>query len=284
MKYVGYADDLHRQYVHKLDPDLKNVRDTLVEKLQKAIGNCDNDLGNFIGDVNWREKIRNTSLSSGVVWEWMLSAIALNQCKSIPDLTMPKETHEFVARVWRYFYDYDMAGFEEFEAEDSERNGSWVGMAYLATHVPYIATGYGRHYQFLRESPHLYHFCRDNFYAAIEEGGHDLAAEFVDMLKIYGCTEENDIQVRDGVRYIMSLYKNAGNSFMNHREEDEGSPRDYDLIHKPWTGTAAVARYDRVTSFEPEVPGSYGHEFRNALKSLGYDSVSILADDVDLSS
>uniref|UniRef100_A0A7S3QCC1 Uncharacterized protein n=1 Tax=Chaetoceros debilis TaxID=122233 RepID=A0A7S3QCC1_9STRA len=284
MKYVGYADDLHKASLPQGgDKQLKHIRDKLVKKLQNIIDECDSNLGFLIGDIHWREKLNDYSLDSGEVYEWNLGAIALNQCMTIPDLSMPVDTKEFVAKVWRYFYDYDIPGFLDYELRGDNRSAtdSWVDMAYLATHVAYIPTGYGRHYQYLTESPHLYHFCRESFYAAMEEGGHDLAAEFVDMLKIYGCTEENDIQVRHGVRYIMSLYKEAGNSFVNHREEGASAPSDYDTIHKPWTGIAALWKYDRSMSFEPENPGSYGDMFRSAVKSLGYDSVSILEDDVE---
>ncbi len=282
MKLLGYAHDLSNYLSPKIDEELKLVRSKLLDNLQNTIFAC-GDLGNLLGDKYWREKIEDKSLDSGEVYVWNLSSIALAHCLTIPELSMPAETGEFVVKVWRYFYDYEIPSYADFEEERDNRSatGSWVDMAYLATHVAYIPTGYGRHYQYLKESPHLYHFCRENFYAAMQEGGHDLAAEFVDMLKIYGCTEENDIQVRHGVRYIMSLYKDAGNSFINHHEEGE-RVNDYNLVHKPWTGIAAVWHYDRKLSFEPEVPGSYGNTFRKAIQAVGYDSTSILADDVEL--
>ena len=65
-------------------------------------------------------------------------------------------------------------------------------------------------------------------------GEQDLFAEFLDLLRSYGCTEENDIQLRHGTRYSLILFEKAGRSFVHHRDPREMEKRsDYKIIHKP---------------------------------------------------
>jgi hypothetical protein len=125
-----------------------------------------------------------------------------------------------------------------------------------------MPTGYGRYPIYIEDAPWLYRFYRENFYEVLEHCEIDLLAEFVDHFRHYGCTEENDLQTRDGARYLLRIYRQAGNSWMNHREpgEDADNLQGYNLIHKPWTAIAGVRR--RVV--EPPLEGSYGALFRSA--------------------
>ncbi len=105
------------------------------------------------------------------------------------------------------------------------------------------------------DAPALYRFLRENFYAVLERGELDLVAEFVDLFRQYGCTEDNDLQVRDGTRYLLKLFHGAGDHWMAYREPDEPTKTsDYDAIHKAWTGMSGV----RVRVPEPAEPGTYG--------------------------
>ena len=103
---------------------------------------------------------------------------------------------------------------------------------------------------------------RENFYPVMEMGELDLLAEFVDLFRQYGCTEEHDLQVRDGTRYLLRLFHAAGDSWMAHRESYETEePSAYNLVHKAWTGVAGV----RARVIEPPAAGTYGAVFRQAV-------------------
>jgi hypothetical protein len=92
----------------------------------------------------------------------------------------------------------------------------------------------------------------------------DLLAEFVDLFRQYGCTERDDLQLRDGTRYLLKLFHTAGDHWMAHREPNEKAKvSDYDAVHKAWTGMAGV----RVRVPEPAKPGTYGGVVR---RWLGY--------------
>jgi hypothetical protein len=85
----------------------------------------------------------------------------------------------------------------------------------------------------------------------------DLFYEFVDLFRQYGCDETNDRQLRDGSRFAVSKFEEAGNSWINYLApgytwDDYTS---YDLIHQPWTGMAAMRRRE----LEPFSPGTYGY-------------------------
>lgn len=135
--------------------------------------------------------------------------------------------------------------------------------AYLATRIGYLITGDDRHPIYVQDSPALYRFLRENFYAVMQMGELDLTAEFVDDLRQYGCTEQNDQQVRDGSRYLLQLYHAAGDQWMAHREPYEKGKTvdDYELIHKAWTGLEGL----RVRIPEAPVRGTYGGVVRTWL-------------------
>ena len=173
---------------------------------------------------------------------------------------MPDGSARFIADTWRYLSTYAVPqgrdhpqGLNHMPAYDA---------AYLMTHAGYMPTGYGRHRLNVADAPWLYRYIRENFYAAMEMGELDLFAEFVDLLRQYGCTEDTDAQLRHGSRYLLYLYTQAGGLWLAHRESYEGADiSDYDALHKPWTAIAGLRR----RTFEPMVPGSFGAAFQKAV-------------------
>jgi hypothetical protein len=91
----------------------------------------------------------------------------------------------------------------------------------------------------------------------------DLVAELVDSLRQYGCTPENDLQVRDGTRYLLDIFHDGGDRWMAYREpgETDADVDAYDLVHKAWTGVLGV----RPRVLEPADPGTYGGVVRRWL-------------------
>ncbi len=90
----------------------------------------------------------------------------------------------------------------------------------------------------------------------MEMGEADLLAQFIDTLRQYGCDDGNDVQVRDGARYLLSLFHNYNDNWMMYPEPGmtAAEAEDYDLIHKAWSGIAGV----RPRVWEPIDPGTYG--------------------------
>ena len=167
----------------------------------------------------------------------------------------------FIEKTWRFFERHPFKGAAAYP--DGENNNDFYHTAYLATHLAYVPTGYGRYPIYVRDSPPLYQFLRDNFYAVLEIGELDLVAEFVDLFRQYGCTERNDLQVRDGTRYLLGLFHAAGGRWMAHREPyEEKDISEYDLIHKPWTGMSGL----RPRIPESPEPGTYGAAVRSWLR------------------
>ena len=265
VKLTGYAHRLHHE--RPANEDLEELRNQLISMLNDSFEECSSDLDEVLeNDDPWTEMIKDKSQPEEEVYSWAMWAIALTECLvMVEDLTkLPEDTPDFVAEVWRYMEHYDIPDHRDYvHEEDEDERGTWVEFAYLATHLQFIPTGYGRHYHYVEDAPYLYHFYRDNFYAAFSHGGHNLVAEFIHLLSTYGCTVHNDLQLRHGVRYMLHLYKEAGHSFVNHREAWESQIiNDYEKVHKPWKGIASVMTHG---CFEPEIPGSYGYAFRQAL-------------------
>ena len=270
-----YARTTLTAFAHRLsmespkDLELKGILDSLVDHLNKSIEVCESLDLMFSDGVNeedsWREDMKDKELHVDDINSWIMWAVALTDCLTIPELALPEDAQDFVASTWEYFADYDIASNKEYEHEEEvDERGPFVKMANLATHVQCISTGCGRHYSYVKDAPYLYHYYRENFYAAMNQGGHEVVADFIYNLMNYGCSPENDIHVRHGFRFMLHMYTEADHSFVNNLEEWEHKEdlSDYERIHKPWTGIAAV---ETKRCFEPELPGSYGHAFRKAL-------------------
>ena len=266
--FSGYAHRLSMEAPKDLD--LKRIRDRLVDHLNKSFEKCgslDMVFTDGVADQEepWRKSLEEHDLLYDEASDWVAWSSALINCLTIPDLEMPEETNDFLFSAWKFFGEYGIPSYVDYE-EEEDRRGSFEEMAYLATHIQFVSTGYGRHYCYVRHAPFLYQYYRQNYYAAMS-AGHDLFAEFVDVLMGYGCTAENDVQVRHGLRYMLHLYEQANHTFVNELEDWESNKKDlsdYDIIHKPWTGVASL---ETNGCFEPELPGSYGHAFREAMAS-----------------
>lgn len=133
--------------------------------------------------------------------------------------------------------------------------------AWLATHIAYLPSGYGRHLNKIEDAPYLYKYIRENYYYAMERGQIDLVSEFVDIILTYGCHEENYYQLRAGTRFIMNkFYEERGGRWIDVRRHRS----HYDRNHDPWAGSAAVMLGGEE---EPVVAGTYGYQFYSILKN-----------------
>lgn len=202
---------------------------------------------------NYRRTLANLRAPIDDVWDLEFWSIVFTDARTIPGLVLPAEARELSASVWHYLADYPLDDARDYP--DGARNAKFYDTAYFATHIAYIPTSYGRYPIYVGDAPRLYRFLRQNFYAVLQMGELDLTAEFTDLFRDYGCTEENDLQLRDGRRYLLKLFHSAGDSWMAYREPYEHSdPDSYDLIHKAWTGVSGV----RPRVAESPVLGTYG--------------------------
>jgi len=267
LKYVAYSqyltDRLHSDEVHDYHLQLVNY-------VNRVLYNCDKDLDLILG-------IRNTAHLYDTadeltpddideIFEWTLKVIGLIDASAVqPSLNLPQPaTDNMVAGYWNLVHKYHQQLFPSAHSTSKHYfNGRVREMAWVVTHAAYVPTGYGRHQQLLEDAPWLYEYIRENLYMTLEFNMLDLVCEFVDLLRQYGCTED-DVQVRDATRYVLELYTDANHSWMDHRNPHQ-SLTDYNQIHKPWTAIGAIVSRD----FDPVVKGSYGWEFRQIMKRQG---------------
>jgi hypothetical protein len=203
---------------------------------------------------DYRKLLADPDAATEDVFDLMIWSLLFIDAELIPGLDLPAEAREFSPALWRYFDTYHLAGASEFE--DGAWDPEFIEIAYLATHIAYIPTGNHRFAIYIEDLPSLYLYHRENFYPVLEMGELDLVAEFVDSLRQYGCTEENDLQVRDGTRFLLELFHGGGDRWMAYREPDEtdADVDDYDLVHKAWTAVLGV----RPRVLEQPEPGTYG--------------------------
>ena len=245
-------------YAHNLSerrPDNRKLitqTKRLVQRSNQSLRQC-GSLSKVM-TYEYTQIISKPNAPNAEVYDMVMWSIIFIDALRIKGLKLPSDTRAFVSTLWRYLATYPMPDAITFKKGANDT--TFYDLAYLVTHVGYIPTGYGRHQLKRSHGEWLYRFIRANFYAVMEMGELDLTAEFVDLIRQYGCTETNDRQVRDGSRHLMKLYKTADQKWMNHRESYESkSSNPYDLMHKPWTAMAGL----RTRQFEPNLRSSYGH-------------------------
>jgi hypothetical protein len=247
---VVYAHNLSERRPE--NQKLVNQTKQLIQRTNQSISQC-GSLSKLM-TYEYSKVISKPNAPNAEVYDMVMWSIIFIDALRIKALQLPAETRAFVSVLWRYLATYPMPAAVTFKkgANDS----FFYDLAYLITHVGYIPTGYGRHQLTREHGVWLHQFIRTNFYAVMEMGELDLTAEFVDLIRQYGCTETNDRQVRDGTRHLMKLYQAADQKWMNHRESYETKESNpYDLLHKPWTAIAGL----RSRQFEKNVRSSYGH-------------------------
>jgi hypothetical protein len=192
-----------------------------------------------------------------------LWSIWLTEAQRLPAIELPAEAAAFTPAAWKYFQTYRLTGAEAFA--EGAGNRRFRTIADLAIHIAHIPTGVHRFPLYVEDSPALYRFHRENFYPVMQSGDFDLLASFVDSLRQYGCTAENDMQVRDGTRHLLKAFHDDGDRWINSRDESEenASESHYDKIHRPWT--AMLGLRDRKP-LQPD-PGTYGGIIRRWLPS-----------------
>ncbi|MEE2755377.1 MAG: hypothetical protein VYA30_01895 [Myxococcota bacterium] len=238
------------------------VRAQLLSRTNRAIADC-GGLSGLLG-FDPQMVLRTVDAANDQVYGWVMWSVTLSDALAKPAITLPVGSQKFVGEVWRYLATYQVPLARD-AAGGMNQDDVYDG-AYLMTHIGYIPTGYGRHKLFVDDGPWLYRYIRENYYDAMQLGELDLFAEFVDLLRQYGCTEDNDAQLRHGSRYLLHLYRRAGGKWLKHREPYEGAEiSDYDALHKPWTAIAGLRR----RLFERKQGRSYRAAFERAILSVG---------------
>jgi len=209
---------------------------------------------------DYHRKLAGRELSTDDVWDLVMWSITLSDAQLVPGLELPNEARDLPPALWRFLAHYPLPGARAYPKGALDER--FYKTAYLVTHIAYIPTGYGRYPIYIADAPNVYRFMRENFYAVMEMNELDLLAEFVDLFRQYGCTEQTDLQVRDGTRYLLKLFHASGDHWMSYRGPHEAAQAsEYDLVHKAWTGMAGV----RARVPEPAEAGTYGGVVRQWL-------------------
>lgn len=278
LKFAGYS-----QYLANRMPENKELQDfhrVLVSYTQDVIDVC----GNLddLTEIRDSESVYHIDFDgrnmddTDLLFSITLRVIAIIDASTVrPRLKFPPGADEFVVGYWKYVGEHHASLFPNARSEKNHYHSQRTREpAWVATHAAYVPTGYGRHKQYYRDAPWLYDYIRENLYYAMEFGMLDLVCEFVDIIRQYGCAEENDIQVRHSTRWVLAKFQKANHSWLNHKEpwQQHGEEiSDYDLVHKPWTAISGTIRRD----FDQVIEGSYGSEWMaimqrtKTLKSVG---------------
>lgn len=173
----------------------------------------------------------------GSDYQLLLWLVCLLDAAAVPGVQLPPDLARFAPRVWQRLVDHPFV--DAADCEQGAMSDAFYDAAYVATHIGYVPTGYGRHRLREADHPRLFAYLRRNFDAVLQMGELDLVAEFVDLFRQAGTDAP---LVGRGTEHLLALHEQAG-SWMGHTEPwDELEPPPYDLVHKAWTGIAGVRR------------------------------------------
>lgn len=244
--------------------DVRTVQ--IINRTNAAFREC-GSLSRAVG-FDYQQSFKTNHLTTEDVFNLVIWAIWFSEVPLMPSLDLPDEARHLPERLWAFLQTYQLLNANQYK--NSAKSRQFYDNAYLATHIAYIPTGIHRYPIYRQDFPGLYRFFRENFYAVLNFGELDLVAEFINSLKQYGCTEENDVQVRDGTRYLLNLYHTAGDSWLAHRETrlsaaaiDPNSDDYYEMMHKVWTGMLGI----RPRTPNPVEPDTYAAIIRSWLKT-----------------
>lgn len=194
-------------------------------RLQEAVNDGVGPLDDMLGYA-WRD---------GDDYELLQWLVCLLDAQATPGLRLPPDVAPFGHAVWRRLLVHPFVHAADCDA--GAMDDAFYDAAYLATHIGYVPTGYGRHRLRASDHPRLFHYLRANFDAVLGMGELDLVAEFVDLFRQAG----TDVHlVERGTKHLLALHERAG-AWMAHVEAwDDDDPSPYDLVHKAWTGVAGV--------------------------------------------
>jgi hypothetical protein len=250
------CDDLDRLlplaiFAHELYPanEPRTVRVTQrANAAFRACGSLEEAMGYDPRKILADKRASPDRLLNVYIWAlWFLEA------EAHPAIELTAEARALGPQLWRYFETYRLAGAREFK--EGPWDDAFIAVADIAPHIVHLLTGTNRFPIHVEDSPALYRFHRENLYAVMQVNELDLFASFVDTLRQYGCTPENDIQVRDGTRYLLKLFHKGNDRWMSFRQagETDATIDDYGLVHYPWTAILGV-RARRL-----EQPGPIDH-------------------------
>lgn len=246
-------------FAHRLYPpdDARTVR--LTKRTNAAYRACGSL--EVATELDFQKILANKQASVEDLFQVYIWTLWFMEAELFPAIDLPAEARQYGPTLWKYFKTYPLTGADTFE--EGSRDEGFIAMADLAPHIAHLATGTNRYPLYVADHPDLYRFHRENFYDVLQVGELDLVASVVDTLRQYGCTPENDAQVRDGLRYLLDIFYEGGHSWMDYRQDGETDENidDYGLIHYPWTSVLAV----RERSPEESKPGTYGGLIRGWL-------------------
>lgn len=242
-------------FAHRLYPTkdkLKAVVTTRTNAAFKACGSLEAAMGNDFQKILANKGAKQQNIED--LFDLTLWALWFIEAELYPDIKLPNKTRTFGQKVWNYLMTYKFHDASEFK--QGTRDEKFIKIAYLATHIAYIPSGSHRFPLYIGDKPELYRFHRQNYYQVLQLGKLDLFASFVESLRQYGCTASNDLQVRDGTRYLLQTFHNNNKRWMNYREKGEKKSKldGYALVRLPWKAMSGL----RFRQIEQPKTGTYG--------------------------
>ncbi len=252
-------------FAHRLYPAEHKLTNVVTKRVNAAYRDC-GSLEAATEDIFQKVREDNQDPDEYIdhledLFDLYVWALWLIEAELYPDIELPDEARSFGQKAWKHFETLPLPNVDKFE--EGIEDEKFVILADLVPHIAHIPTGVHRYPLYVEDYPDLYRYHRENFYAVMQLGEVDLFASFVDTLRQYGCTPENDVQVRDGTRFMLEIFHDNKDRWIDYDQENEADDDrdDYKIIHDPWTTVLGI----RDRKLEQPKPGTYGALIRRWL-------------------
>jgi hypothetical protein len=155
--------------------------------------------------------------------------------------TLERARHAFPGRfVFRYGLHEVLAAiaghaYVGYDADTTKHKQRYYDDAYLASHVAFVLTDYGRAALDLRLMPRSWEFLRRHLARFLRDEHIELAAETLDVARAAGLGERDDPELCRAARFLLASQKRDGSWGEGFSAADP-----YDGLHETWTAVHAL--------------------------------------------
>jgi hypothetical protein len=159
VKFLAYAINVSQRLPG--NDQLQKLKSTWLQRANQASADCDSLEDSGLGEMHFSDQL--------------LRAVNFVDVMTEPELKLPQGTEDYVKTLWQGLSsgrlpdrNYIIPRAHNFEKgtpipgaiayEEGARSSTFIELAYLATHIPLMVTGYGRHQLFVEDSKWLYKF------------------------------------------------------------------------------------------------------------------------------
>mmetsp|Transcript_8387 Transcript_8387/g.15711 ORF Transcript_8387/g.15711 Transcript_8387/m.15711 type:complete len:474 (-) Transcript_8387:163-1584(-) len=209
--------------------------------------------------------------AGGSLYGALIAAGDIAGMLSDENIKLPAGALQFLGDFWNYLSKYPFPNATELVDQPS----SLISIGHFVADAASYASGSGRYTLEMKYAPWMYRFVRENFYAILQTGQVDFIGKLLRTLQDYKCNSANDVQVHDGLNFLLKRFDVANHSWVKQADSTDASVdrqsgvenyKAFRQMHQAWAVCGAFGQR------EFEEPETYGSVVRQAMAFADFES------------